>query len=172
MPLFAARGYQGVSMREVAAAVGVSKAAIYHHYADKEELFLALLLAAVARAGGLVERALATNGDTEAKLRALLKGIASHRSDQRVAMRLAEQEAVHLSEAGRTKLFGEYRARFTGPIEALMAEGQAAGELRRADPRWQATALLTLAQSLLDPRERGVTGAAVLELFLHGAAVS
>ncbi len=159
-------------MREVAAAVGVSKAAIYHHFADKEALFLALLTAAVARAGALVEQALATGGSTEAKLGALLEGIATHRADQSAAMRLAEREAVHLSDVGRSRLFGEYRARFTGPIEDLMAAGQAAGELRQADPRWQATALLTLAQSLLGPSGPEVTVAAVLDLFLHGAAAS
>lgn len=55
--LFVASGYHGVSMREVAEAVGVTKPALYHHYADKEALFLAMLDGALATLGRLVEHA-------------------------------------------------------------------------------------------------------------------
>lgn len=41
--LFAERGYQAASVDEVAAAAGVSKGAVYWNFANKEELFLALL---------------------------------------------------------------------------------------------------------------------------------
>lgn len=156
-------------MREVAEAAGVSKAAIYHHFADKETLFLALLLGAVAQAGDLVDSAAALAGPTSVKLHALLTGFSAHRNDQQAAMRLAEREAVHLSEAGRTQLFQEYRTRFTAPIERLMAAGQATGDLRADDPRWQASSLLLLAQALLGPSERGVSVDTVLNTFLHGA---
>lgn len=44
--LFARSGYDGVSMRDVAAAVGGSVSALYYHFADKEQLYLQ----AVARA--------------------------------------------------------------------------------------------------------------------------
>lgn len=42
-PLFARSGFDGVSMREVAAVVGVTPAALYYHYSDKEDLYLALV---------------------------------------------------------------------------------------------------------------------------------
>ena len=41
--LFAARGFAGTSMREIAEAAGVSKAAIYHHFRDKRRLYRELL---------------------------------------------------------------------------------------------------------------------------------
>lgn len=40
VPLFAQRGYDGVSMRDVAAAVGFTQAALYYHFADKDQLYL------------------------------------------------------------------------------------------------------------------------------------
>jgi len=46
IPLFARAGYTGVSVRDVAALVGISAAALYHHFPDKQSLYLA----AVARA--------------------------------------------------------------------------------------------------------------------------
>jgi AcrR family transcriptional regulator len=41
--LFIQKGYHGLAMREISDAVGVSKAALYYHFKDKEELFLAIL---------------------------------------------------------------------------------------------------------------------------------
>ncbi len=38
--LFATTGFDGVSMRDIAAAVGVTPAALYHHFSDKEQLYL------------------------------------------------------------------------------------------------------------------------------------
>jgi TetR/AcrR family transcriptional regulator len=43
LPLFAAAGFHGVSMREVAAAARVTPAALYYHFPDKEQLYLALI---------------------------------------------------------------------------------------------------------------------------------
>ncbi|MBP8925221.1 MAG: TetR/AcrR family transcriptional regulator [Pseudomonadales bacterium] len=41
--LFASAGYSGVSMRDVAALVGISAAALYHHFPDKQALYLAAM---------------------------------------------------------------------------------------------------------------------------------
>ncbi len=40
VPLFATRGFDGVSMRDIAAAVGVTPAALYYHFSDKTQLCL------------------------------------------------------------------------------------------------------------------------------------
>ncbi|MBK9209973.1 MAG: helix-turn-helix transcriptional regulator [Anaerolineales bacterium] len=40
--LFMQQGYHGLAMRQISEAVGVSKAALYYHFKDKEELFLAM----------------------------------------------------------------------------------------------------------------------------------
>ena len=38
--LFASAGFAGVSMREIAAAVGITPAALYHHFPNKQALHL------------------------------------------------------------------------------------------------------------------------------------
>jgi len=40
IPLFAQSGFSGVSMRHVATAVGISIATLYHHFPDKQTLYL------------------------------------------------------------------------------------------------------------------------------------
>ena len=39
--LFAKQGYAGVSMRDIARTVGITQAAIYHHFNNKEALYVA-----------------------------------------------------------------------------------------------------------------------------------
>lgn len=43
LQLFAHRGYRATSIREVAAKAGLSTGNVYHHFKDKEAIFLALL---------------------------------------------------------------------------------------------------------------------------------
>ena len=47
--LFAGAGYAGVSVRDVAAQVGISAAALFHHFPDKQALYLAAMEHAFAR---------------------------------------------------------------------------------------------------------------------------
>jgi len=49
LAVFSRVGYENGSMREIAAAVGVSEPALYRHFSSKEEMFLALIAAASAR---------------------------------------------------------------------------------------------------------------------------
>lgn len=42
-PLFAASGYAATSMRDLAKACGITPAALYHHFADKDQLYLEVL---------------------------------------------------------------------------------------------------------------------------------
>ena len=41
--LFSQRGYFGVSMSEIAEEVGITKAALYYHFENKEEIYLTIL---------------------------------------------------------------------------------------------------------------------------------
>lgn len=43
LTLFSKRGFEGVSMREIAAAVGIKAASIYNHFKNKEEIFSSII---------------------------------------------------------------------------------------------------------------------------------
>ncbi|MDE9364359.1 TetR/AcrR family transcriptional regulator [Luteipulveratus sp. YIM 133132] len=44
MDVIATKGVEGASLREIAEAVGITKASLYYHYASKQELVSALLM--------------------------------------------------------------------------------------------------------------------------------
>jgi AcrR family transcriptional regulator len=54
--LFAANGFDGVSIADIAAAAGVSQGALYRHYPSKEELAWALFSTAYLRTGEQLDR--------------------------------------------------------------------------------------------------------------------
>lgn len=74
---FAAKGYDGVQVKEVAAEAGVSKPTLYYHYGSKEGLFRQLCLVSLAalavRIQAMVEPHLAAGADAEAASLALVR---------------------------------------------------------------------------------------------------
>lgn len=43
LTLFANRGYEGVSMRDIASAVGIKAASLYNHFSSKEDIFNSII---------------------------------------------------------------------------------------------------------------------------------
>lgn len=69
--LFAERGYEATSVRDIAAAVGVRPGSIYHHYASKEDLFVSVHEEGFRQLTAQVEQAMAPGPTPRAKLLAL-----------------------------------------------------------------------------------------------------
>ena len=52
--LFTKRGFDGVSVREIADAAGIMGGSLYHHFASKKEIYLEVHSAALRRAAEVV----------------------------------------------------------------------------------------------------------------------
>ena len=61
--LFAGGGYAGTSLRDVAEKCGMTKAALYYHYPDKESLLKAVVASRMVRLNEAMETALASVTD-------------------------------------------------------------------------------------------------------------
>ena len=72
VPLFAKVGFDGVSMRDIAAAVGVTPAALYHHFSDKAQLCLAAVGYAFEEKMGPLKSLLDEEGKPWARLEAFI----------------------------------------------------------------------------------------------------
>ncbi|MFC5831954.1 TetR/AcrR family transcriptional regulator [Nonomuraea insulae] len=67
--LFADRGYDDTSIETVLQESGLSRGALYHHYAGKESLFEAVLEATEATVGAKIVEAVRDSPDAESALR-------------------------------------------------------------------------------------------------------
>ncbi|MDV3252545.1 TetR/AcrR family transcriptional regulator [Devosia sp. BK] len=69
---FAERGYAGTNTPEVVAEAGVTRGALYHHFADKKALFVAVVEAEHASLAEAINAA--TDGDEPGPVKALIEG--------------------------------------------------------------------------------------------------
>ncbi|MGY1895935.1 MULTISPECIES: TetR/AcrR family transcriptional regulator [Nocardia] len=80
--LFGAKGFEQTSLREVADAVGITKASLYYHYASKLDLLLAIIDPIVDHMRSVVDDLDQVPHDAESirqVLRAYLRGLIHHR---------------------------------------------------------------------------------------------
>jgi TetR/AcrR family transcriptional regulator, cholesterol catabolism regulator len=122
--LFRRRGYGPATLRDIAKAAGLLPGSVFYRYRSKEQILLALMERAVARATGAIEAETATVADPIERVRAAL----------RVHLRLAARDdATHallyewrsLSPAGRramVRLRDRYEGFWDGLLSAVAAE--------------------------------------------------
>jgi len=116
IPLFAARGYSGVSMRNISAVVGISAASIYHHFSDKEALYLAAMEYAFAdKASGITESVTET-GTPSDRLQLFVQRFTEFMANDPDFCMLLQRELLDGDEP-RLKLLAEQV--FKEPFEAI-----------------------------------------------------
>lgn len=82
LALFAAKGFEQTSLREVADAVGITKASLYYHYASKHDLLAAIIDPIIANMREVADEIGAVPWSPESVrtvLRDYLRGIVRHR---------------------------------------------------------------------------------------------
>ena len=92
--LFADRGYDSVSMREIADAVGIKAASLYNHYDDKEDLYRASLEQALSERMARVNDATASEGTTQERLLQTLNALTFDEAQDAVTVKLLQRELV------------------------------------------------------------------------------
>lgn len=117
VPLFASRGYQGVSMRDIAAAVGVQAAALYYHFPDKQALYMAVM--AYAFRDHLTAPTAALRGDAPpiTRLRRFIAGMVDDLTGNPDLILLLQRARLEGDEARHRLLVKEI---FAEPFLALM----------------------------------------------------
>ena len=66
--LFAQHGYAGVSVRDIAKACGIRAASLYHHFPDKESLYLATMEFAFADKAEVIVASVSIDGPPQERL--------------------------------------------------------------------------------------------------------
>ena len=173
--LFSQKGYRGVSIRDIAQACGMTNAALYYHFENKEDLYLAVL----RRSHEKIMASIAARGNGDRDLRARLKRLVLAYADvmceQRQSFHSMRRDLASVDSARAGKLFGEMRSTFMRPIVDVIESGQADGTIARGDARVYARLLhgMIIALTFEGPgRHQRLTPAeadVLVDVFLDGA---
>jgi len=80
--VFRQKGFHGASMADIAEAVNLQKASLYHHFGSKQEILLELLDAALEMVSERMGQVLAQNIPTDEKLRLAMRSYLKTLSEQ------------------------------------------------------------------------------------------
>jgi len=134
LTVFARKGYHKALVDDIVRASRTSKGAVYHHFPNKEALFLALVDDFAARLAQAVADAIARShgalGKVEAALTAGLETFAGNRELARILL----LEAVSLGAAYEAKR-AEIHERFAALIQGYLDEAAAEGSIPPLDTR-------------------------------------
>lgn len=117
--LFAARGYSGVSLEDIGAAVGVSGPAVYRHFAGKQALLGAVLVKVsqdLVHGGRLVADETAT---PQGRMRALIEFHVEFALGNAEVIQVQDRDVAHLSEIDRDEVRRLQRAYIELWMDAL-----------------------------------------------------
>ena len=141
--LFARRGYVGSSLRDLAEAAGVTAAAVYYHFAKKEDLLQVIIFDGLEQLSHSVVGALAGAGTPQERLEALVRAHLGYNVQYPRESRIIIEELRFLNEvdyaAAREKqmaILNVYRA----CIRQLIASGK----LEKIDPSLVAFGIISV----------------------------
>jgi len=119
---FAAKGFQGTSIRSIVRAVGMLPGSLYYHFANKDELLVAVYAEGVRRIDFAVAQALSRENDPWARLEAACVAHLESLLDQSAYAKVVV--SVHPSDASAvakalTALRDSYEQKFVALLAAL-----------------------------------------------------
>jgi AcrR family transcriptional regulator len=137
--LFVAAGYAAVSMQQIADGSGVTKATLYHHFRDKEDLFLAVMRLGMQRSQEQFVAAVAT-GST---FREQLIAVATHHfgAERADLQRLFADLHQHAGEEGK-RAFWDTCERPWAFLEPVIAAAIDRGEIAPVEPGFASRLIL------------------------------
>lgn len=126
--LFMIYGYRAVTTRQLAEGCRLTQPALYHYFADKEELYLAVVTEEIGRIKVAIERILHRSEQAAERLKLVASFLLGHlHSDLNLMLHDVRYE---VSPAAREQLDEQFRSGFIVPIVTIFEEGMEQGELR------------------------------------------
>lgn len=155
MRMFIQQGYHGLAMRQISEAVGVSKAALYYYFKDKEELFLAILNSYLNDMESSIDAIRAKSGSSADQITQFVESVLRQPAEQRALTRLASQEMGQLSATSRKKFDKLYHEKFIGKLTAILQEGMDRGEFQSLNAEIATWSLLGIMYPYFYPAHSG-----------------
>lgn len=132
--LLAAKGYDAMTVDEVAAEAGIAKASVYKHFASKEDLAAAAMVRALDRAMAFVD---SLREDSQAQPFEQLKAVASWAISSQLANEmplLPSQNSSLTSSLQANETYMDRLISLSNKLSIWITEAQTSGQLNPALP--------------------------------------
>lgn len=139
--LFARDGYHNIGMRDIADALGIRGASLYHHYPSKEEILYAICLTVTREPVADNLPLLDAAGTPSERLSMLIRAHLRQLSARRVEHLVGLHELSALTPEHRQEI-DDYRRYYHRRVRDVIIAGMRTGEFTVPDPRLAAFALL------------------------------
>ena len=130
--LFASKGFEGTSMRDIALACGISKSLLYHHFSNKDEIYARVAVGSTLELY-LFVRDRIPDGPPSQKIRAFMVATAEYFRRYRWAWIASTTAFWNDPDRTRHKERLTRRDRFENFLRGLIQEAIDAGEIRKVD---------------------------------------
>jgi AcrR family transcriptional regulator len=117
--LFSRGGYEEVSVAEILAESGLKAPSLYHHFGDKEGLYLAWAIYAIEDAGERLQNLPKNGGAVKGALEAI-----SHTSGPELSQ-LVRDARLLAREDSRSEIIQRLHRRVLGPLSAVLDQNHA-----------------------------------------------
>jgi len=140
--LFTERGYKSVSIRDIAQACGVTNAALYYHFENKEALFTEVLENHAGRLSDHMRQAAAGEMDTQEQVIAMLTEYATLAAHCRSPLFTLRHKSAGIDKEQARQQHANLVRGILMPIEATLNQAVESGELRPLPEGYSAASLL------------------------------
>ena len=168
--LFAERGYDGTSTRQIADAVGIRQPSLFHHFASKQAIMEALLDLTYAAPADVAERLAGERGRAADRLGEYVRWDVAYTLG--LPYDLSAAVAGDVLEQAAFARFRHDRDRLHAARQRIIEQGIAAGEFVSIDPAYAQQLVAAVALQTIRLRRGGPEQAAafVLRGLGHAAA--
>ncbi|MER5675266.1 TetR/AcrR family transcriptional regulator [Pseudonocardia alni] len=141
--IFADQGYAQVGMRDIADAIGIRGASLYHHFRSKEEILYAICLTVTREPVEENLPLLDAAGTPAERLAELVRAHVRHLLRRRTEYLVGLHERAALTPEHRAEIDAHVRL-YHRRVRDVLAAGMRGGELRETDPTLAALGLLDM----------------------------
>jgi AcrR family transcriptional regulator len=140
---FAERGFHATTTRDIAAAAGMSPAAVYVHHESKEDLLYLLSLEGHRATDDLVRDAIASSDDPADQLTAVVAAFCAFHVEQHVLARVVNYELKALADDHAQEIW-TLRRTIQRRVQEVVEAGVAAHQFHTGSPAMTTMAVLSL----------------------------
>lgn len=139
--LFAARGFDGTSTREIAREAGAKHSLLFYHFGSKADLYLAAVLDQLGHLAASIQEALAVASDPVSRLQAYVEVYYECFTTREPGLGVCLRELNGLPPDLARQIADAHNRQTTDELEKILIEGMRTGLFRPLDARACATAI-------------------------------